>query len=31
MIQKVMSKKMTAKEMLDEWAKLLEKEKAAQK
>ncbi|WP_438446047.1 ABC transporter substrate-binding protein [Gorillibacterium sp. sgz5001074] len=31
MIQKVMSKKMTAKEMLYEWAKLLEKEKAAQK
>lgn len=31
MIQKVMSKKMTAKDMLDEWAKLLEKEKAAQK
>lgn len=29
MIQKVMAKKMTAKELLDEWAKLLEKEKAA--
>ena len=28
MVQKVMAKKMTAKEMLDEWAKLLEKEKA---
>lgn len=28
MVQKVMAKKMTAKDMLDEWAKLLEKEKA---
>ncbi|UJF31732.1 ABC transporter substrate-binding protein [Paenibacillus hexagrammi] len=28
MIQKVMAKKMTAKELLDEWAKQLEKEKA---
>ncbi|QMV44089.1 ABC transporter substrate-binding protein [Cohnella cholangitidis] len=30
MIQKVMAKKMTAQEMLNEWAKLLEAEKAAQ-
>ncbi|RTE10731.1 ABC transporter substrate-binding protein [Paenibacillus whitsoniae] len=29
LIQKVMAKKMTAKELLDEWAKQLEKEKAA--
>ncbi|MNN77977.1 hypothetical protein D3C81_1944880 [compost metagenome] len=29
MIQKVMAKKMTARELLDEWAKQLEKEKAA--